>query len=369
MKTTRTSRLGAAVAATALSTAALLSMGAPAFADAAPGTVTATTEKGKDSYGAGYSNVIDGQSANTFLVKVEGGDVVEVYCVQKGVSFEFDGSVVYNATSFADSKVANAPRAAALASRTIGTPLADKHAETSARQLAIWSYTDNLDYSGVKNAALVARANELKATVIDLPQGITSAVLTAESKLDGSKNTVVASLTSGTGTPIANQTITLTTPAGDQALTTDNAGKASATFEAAKDAGKAKLVWNGVLPAGSVLVPDSGAQKVVTVTDAKISRSVEVDVAAAPEVVAPPVVVTPPAPTPEVTPTPTPEVVAPPAPEAPVAAPPVATPPAEPVAKKELPYTGAPIGASAALGGLGLVGFGLWARRRNANKN
>lgn len=333
-------------------TAAVLLSALPAFAAPIGNTGPATASPA--GVGAGYNNVINDHAANIQTVTVEGGDTVDTFCIEEGVVFNADGDAIYFSAPWAAAtgttemaKVADI----AVRSAEMGTPLADEHAEAAAVQLAIWKVGNGLDISGVPNASIVGRADALAAAAADYTQGPSSFALDIAAETDETNTVQVAlSFTTDDESPLADETITVTTPAGPVEVVTNADGNAALSFEAPAEDGTVTATWSGTLPAGSVLLPPSDTdQKVITTTDADITRSAEATFAAAavPTTTAPPVT-------------------EPPTTEPPVTEPPATVPaPAPAPAPEELPYTG----TTATLGMLalaaGLVAAGVYGFRRS----
>lgn len=243
--------------AVAVATAPLL-LNTPAHAtDTAP--VTGTYK----SAGSGYDSVIDGHSAGTDILTVNGQDV-PVFCVQYHVAATQTGT--FTAVTRQDSGVANLDKVAAIAvdHASIGTPLADERAENTAANLAIWGYSDALDYSGVPNADIVARAAALTAAAQTRTEDPIGYKLTATATAEGTTNTATATVLDTAGQPVAGQEVTFTFDDSTVTVPTGADGVATTTVAAPATPGTAVASINAVLPAGTVMAPEGGAQKVIT---------------------------------------------------------------------------------------------------------
>lgn len=339
-----------------------------AYAETSPGTVTATY----GGVGIGYNKVLDGHAAGTLILKVEGGDTVEAFCIDFNAEIEDNVTKPYTSATYATSGASNVAKAADIAIRhnQVAGKLSDQKAENTAAQLAIWKFTDGKDFKAVPNASIVARATALVAAAKDRAELPASFVLTTAATVtgegDAAKDTVTTHVKTVGGKPVAGETVKFTV--GSQVLSakTDATGKASVSLDAPDAATTLKVSLDTELPAGSVLVP-SGKQAMVTTEDAKVTKLGSVTLPAAP---APKPTPTTPAPT-----TPAPTTPAPthtveekpttlPAPPTTVAVPPTATPvPPKVITKgeppKQLPYTGslATIGWFAAAVGAAGAGF------------
>jgi TQXA domain-containing protein/LPXTG-motif cell wall-anchored protein len=380
--------------------ALLVGPSAPALADTGKPQDSRPVSAAYVGGGTGYNKVLEGRAAGTTLLKVEGGDTVEGFCVQFGVDVAQDSS--YKAKSYAASKVSNAGVAAYLAlnHNKIGEPLADARAEAAATQLAIWKFTDNKDFKDVPNSSIVARANRLVSgahTHTEAPASfnLTSTAVSGTGKDADAVVTVTVRTDEGKG--VVNQPVTITI--GDNTLrqtttTTENAPdvvkesdakttqeSAPKTYTVKTDAeGKAVLKvpapqgktqtasvrLSTVLPAGSILVPNG--QAMVTTGDAKITRSTVLTIPAAAPAATPTPTPTP-TPTEEPTPTEQPTPTETPGPvdidePAPTDVPRVPASDTKEPEPQVLPHTGGTTAVWMLLGALGLTGAGLVARKR-----
>lgn len=352
----RTTRLATLLVGAATAT---IGFASPALASAptASGATTATPA----GYSNGYNDVINGHGAFLRLMDVEGTQI-KVFCVEEAKDFDAAPANVFTATARAAAGISAPDKAAdaAVRSSSIGTPLADANSEAVAAQLAVWKFSDNLDYSSVNNDAIKARADAIVAGTGSRAESPTGAKLSMAATRDGSTDTVTVTLVSAAGSPLVGEYVTLKGAGLDKKVQTDAAGKASAQTTAPAAESEVTAAWTGVLAAGSILKPTTpGSQAVITVDPAPISRSAVVSLAAAPAPT-PPATVAPPVEEPPVTAAP--PVEAPPA----TVAPPVTEPPATP-SKPELPFTGTSVTPLMLLGALALAGAGFYAKRHRTS--
>jgi len=252
-----------------------------AMADPAPsGAVTATYA----GAGVGYNKVLDGHAAGTVELTVDGGATVSAFCVQYAKDMATSGT--YASTSWSGSGVANLGKAADIAVRhaSIGTPLADPKSENAAAQLAIWHYTDSVDFSTVPNASIVTRASALVAaasTHTEAPASFNLAVAAKETGTGtASKDTVTATVTTDAGTPVAGAKITFTAAGHTADAVTDSAGVATDTLAAPAQAGTMTVDLATQMAAGAVLVP-AGKQAMITTDAVAVTRTANVALATA----------------------------------------------------------------------------------------
>jgi LPXTG-motif cell wall-anchored protein len=324
-------------------------------------------------WGHGYNGVINNHAAAAWLMKVEGGSTVEVFCVDEPATYDDSPTTKYTATTWAESGRQNLAKASDIAANAgkRGTPLTDKNAEYAARQLAIWKFTNGTDYSKVNNAAIRNRATALVQTAQDGTEKASSAVVRMETAQTGSKDTITVHVTTADGKPMADQAVQVTGDGVSGKIETDANGAASLTVDAPEEDTDVIATWNGVLPAGTVLVPaTAGAQKVMTSADAPITRSATATIAGAPAAPTTPPTVTPTTePTKAPTKAPTTEPTKAPGDETPSESPAAPKPAEEPSdAPSELPYTGTTLTWAGAVAAAAVAAGGFWLRRRYSHR-
>ena len=314
----------------------------------AAGAVDGSATGAYASAGVGYNNVIDAHAAGSVILKIEGGDSVEAFCLAFAKDLATTGT--YTATTHAKSGITNVGAAADLATmhKSIGTVLTDPRAENTATQLAIWSLTDAKSFKAVPNAEIVARATVLAAAhpeTFAATEGLSGLALEASVKTVGAlsgpltpKETLTVTATSD-GSPVHVSVPVSAVVNGTTFTSTTVNGVAAIDIPASTKGGTITVTATSIVAAGTVMVP-AGKQPMVTASQAKITRVTTAVLPAYTIVSVPKTVPTPPAPV--VTPVPV-VPVATPVPVVPAAAPVVAPKPviiSTTPAAKTLPFTG-----------------------------
>lgn len=331
---------------------------APTLASAAPVVSEGTPSATYYGAGEGYDGVIDGRAAGTNLLQMAFSRV-ETFCIEYGVPAAVSGTFTAQAwpTGF-NGKAADV----AANHKDLGTALADAKAENAAAQLAIWSFTDNVDFSAVPNAEIVARANELVAAAQDVaPRNPTFTATTTSTTAANSegvvKTTVEVSAVEGDGSPARHAELVVDIDGDgfddeDPYAAMDDDGKAALVLDTPAAPATVDVYLTANLDPGTVMVPAGGEQAVITAQWGMATMKIgTVDLAL-------------PAPAPEPTTEPTP------APAAPAATPTPAAAVSAEAKPKELPYTGAlgtgALAATLAAAGVGAAVFAARLRRRQA---
>jgi hypothetical protein len=279
----------------------------PLAAYAADGVTPVATYAGP---GVGYNGVIDGHAAGTVDLTFN-AQTLPVFCVDYAKNLATSGD--FTAQTWSAASIPNIAKAADIAVKHNGLPgrLADQKAENAAAQLAIWHYTNNLDYSKVPNAQIVARANALVKLATPLAEQPSSYHLAVTESAAGtgtaSTDTLTATVTTAQGTAISGIPVVLAANGKTATVTTSSTGAASLTVPAPAKAGTGTANFTTNLAGGTIFVPTGGKQPMVSTAGAQLSRSGSAALAAARPAPAPvitptPVVVV--TPTPVITPTP-----------------------------------------------------------------
>lgn len=345
-----------------------------------PSVATATTHHEElratatyKSAGHGWDGVIDGRAAGTNVLE-RSGIAFDTFCIQYGIPAATEGK--FTTRTWKESGVKGLDKASDVAQRhkDIAGKLSDARSENAAAQLAIWSFTDGVDFSKVPNQEIVARANALVAAAKPAAEANGLFQVSVDTKVfdkDGAKNThVTVTVMDQAGKPLNNAGVRLLTgkesDAGKEAVMAMTKADGVATFEVLTPevkVGKIELV--APFEAGTVWAPANDLQLVIGTAAtmdyipmaAGIELGGEVDAPIVPEPVEP-----------EPKPEPKPE---PPVTEAPAPAPaPEPKPEAKPGPDErpdELPDTGA-LGTGAAVAALTALGagagFAAWRMRR-----
>lgn len=264
--------------ATTAALAALLTFSSAGAASAADLAATGSPY----GYGNGYKNVLQGKDAFQRLFKV-GGSEIPVYSTSFRGSVPTDPQMRFQAVTRAQSNLGNVAKAADVAARSssIGSPLADPNSEAVAVQLAIWRLVENTDIKpvGQINAPILQRAEELveSASTVNTPERASSVRidLRYEKTADGGRAQVTLS---AAGKALAGEYVTVKAGRTSLRLLTNDAGVALARLPKFSKTTTVKASFTWSLPAGSVLVPATGAS-VITARAASVTSTASSKVA------------------------------------------------------------------------------------------
>jgi hypothetical protein len=262
----------AALATSTLPITAVL--GALPASASAPNTDTGTF----NGYGAGYSNVIGTTSANTVILKINGQNI-PTYCVNQSLVLDTTTGDIFSPIS-ASQVESSGVTASGLAyasdiavnGASLGTALSNPNDEAASEQLAIWYFTNNLNYSSVGDQTIVARANQLVADATPLtPTNSYGYTLTATSVPSGNSQLVSVTLVNANGVGVANQTISVS-GAPISSINTNQNGVATFT-EPGNTSANLSFKWTGTVSAGTLYAPPGSSQPLIITSSVPTSRT------------------------------------------------------------------------------------------------
>ncbi len=231
-------------------------------------------------YGPGYSDVYLDEDAGSYLFSIEGANVT-AYCVQMTKPFDSTGD--YYTSPLGSEGIPGDGRAAWLATShsSVGTPLADTASEHAATQVAIWTFTDGatINETNVESPSIRERATELAAAGAGHSIGARPASfnLDVTGSIVGDQAEFVATAATDSGTPLPGTSVTFDFPGTelDTTLTTGGDGTATVSVDAPAPGESLDVSVSASfkVSAGTLLVPESGKQILVTGSSVNVNRS------------------------------------------------------------------------------------------------